>query len=45
MRNGNVLKNRVSEIHVKRTRINQEVGVLSKVISDPLQTTVQPQKH
>ena len=29
MRNGNLLKNRVSKIRVKRIRVNQGVGVLS----------------
>ena len=31
MRNGNLLKSRVSEIHVKRIRVNQGVGVFVKV--------------
>ena len=31
MRNGNVLKMRVSEIRVKRIRVNQELGVFSKI--------------
>ena len=30
MRNGNLLKSRVSEIRVKRIRVNQGVGVITK---------------
>ena len=33
MRNGNLLKSRVSEIHVKRICVNQGVGVVSSLLA------------